>query len=138
MVNRSFFGATALCRSGAAALVVVLAGCVSSQGDTLAAITPPASLPTSLPADPDAVAVPAQQPRYAAYLCEGGGALTVENFQTSALVVGPNRESAELPASPSGQTRRYAAAPYVLELDGTRATFSREGRKPLFCARTEP
>jgi hypothetical protein len=136
MVNRSFFGAGAVCRSSAAALLVVLAGCVSSQGDTLAAITPPASLPSSLPAD--AVAVPAQQPRYAAYLCEGGGALTVENFQTSALVVGPNRESAELPASPSGQTRRYAAAPYVLELDGSRATFSRKGRKPLSCARTEP
>ncbi|MBE7184439.1 MAG: hypothetical protein INR68_08550 [Methylobacterium mesophilicum] len=143
MVNETISGAgvhglVRACRIGAAAtLFAVLAGCASSQGgEGASAVLPP---PAPLVSDPQpSEPAPGQQPRYAAYACEGGGSLTVENFQTSALVVAPRRESAELPASPPGQTRRYAAPPYVLELDGTRASFSRKGRRPLSCVRTEP
>lgn len=88
-------------------------------------------------APPSAVAAPEEAgsgaPRYASYACGSLGAMTVENFQTSALVVPPDGPSAELPARPAGQSRRFASTAQSLVLEEGRAVLSRVGQPDLVC-----
>ncbi|HEV7255164.1 MAG TPA: hypothetical protein VGN97_18920 [Mesorhizobium sp.] len=88
-------------------------------------------------APPVAVAAPDEAgsgaPRYASYACGALGAMTVENFQTSALVVPPDGPSAELPARPAGQSRRFSSAAQSLVLEEGRAVLSRSGQPDLVC-----
>ena len=86
------------------------------------------------PASPPAFATPSGPPRYASYDCGGLGAMTVENFQTSALVVPPDGPSAELPARPPGQSRAFRSGGQALLLEEGRAVLSRPGQPDLVCA----
>ncbi|GHC74031.1 hypothetical protein [Limoniibacter endophyticus] len=75
------------------------------------------------------------QPRYATYRCDGGQTLTIENFQSSVLVVKPDGSSVEIPASPPNQTVRYGETPYALVLEGRDALYMKSGDMPLNCKR---
>lgn len=118
----------AAARLAACGLLALLAASCTLPGGREASFAPP---PPAVAASEEAGS---GAPRYASYVCGALGALTIENFQTSALVVPPDGPGAELPARPAGQSRRFSSAAQWLVLEDGRAVLMREGRPDLVCA----
>ena len=129
MVNDGMIGQgerRRMARLAACGLVALAASSCASVGERDASLVPPPAV-----AAPEEIGSSA--PRYASYACGSLGVMTVENFQTSALVVPPDGPSAELPARPAGQSRRFGAGAQRLVLEEKQAVLSRAGQSDLVC-----
>ncbi|MDI6028205.1 hypothetical protein QBK99_18610 [Corticibacterium sp. UT-5YL-CI-8] len=75
------------------------------------------------------------QPKHAAYRCDGGATLMIDNRVTTVSLVDPDGETLELPAAPASQRSRYGQTPYALVLDGNEALYMKSGKEPVICRR---
>ena len=69
------------------------------------------------------------------YWCGDGGSLSVERLSDGVRILGAEADGVDLPASPTGQEKRYSRQPYTLELDGKDVLFVKMGSPPLACTR---
>lgn len=95
------------------ALLAALSGCQSSLFDGLSV----------------------SEPGRSGYRCGDGITLSVERSGASASASDSRGYNATMPASPPGQTTRYAEGIYALILEGSVATWFVSGQKPLECRR---
>ena len=83
----------------------------------------------------DQRATPASaQPSILTYWCGDGGPLRLERLAGSVRLSDLDG-GIELPASPAGQSARFARNPYTVILDGPHATLARDGSPPIACTR---
>ncbi len=75
------------------------------------------------------------QPSSAAYRCDGGETLRIENQRSSVTVVKSDGTRIDLPASPPGSRVRYGEPPYALVFDGRELLYFQTGKTPLSCRR---
>lgn len=90
-------------------------------------------------ASQDTVATPVDpgpsQPRTASYSCSDGGLVRIQNLGASILILDPEGDALELPASPPSQRNRYGEPGNAVVLDGKDALIMRSGQTPLTCTR---
>lgn len=73
--------------------------------------------------------------RQASWRCSDGVSLTTR-YEGATMSVGDSRGfNPRLPASPPGQTTRYAEGIYALIVEGRGATWFVSGQKPVECRR---
>ncbi|MBD0414031.1 hypothetical protein [Oryzicola mucosus] len=92
----------------------------------------PLATETALSSTPD---LGSPQPKHAAYRCEGGATLMIDNRITAVSLVDPDGDMVELPAAPASQRSRYGQTPYALVLDGNEALYMKSGKEPVNCRR---
>lgn len=71
----------------------------------------------------------------AAYRCAGGVTLTLDRQGAMMNVRDSRGVEASIPASPAGQSSRYAQGIYALILEDREATWFVSGKKPAVCRR---